>query len=315
MPGGDEGDGALIIMVNVVHDLTIKPREAKYGTRKFIVRKNKRLEVTIPPGVKNGTLVKLSGALQITDGYYGDLFIQIHIDNKLRNIYVASAIAVFSIIIILIAALSNASDNPGEKISPISKTPATTVSNITTPTVPNTHFTSNATIYNGYLTIFHNKQPDDFPNNGKPVHLTENVSATDTTWKELKSFLLLEKTDEIPYIENFFECASFAEEVHNNAEARGIRSAFVALFFSDEFTGHALNAFHTTDKGLVYIDCSVGTDTVAYIEEEKEYGIVPLQMASSFDYSFYIRYHKTNISIYKIKSESPGIVDLVFIYW
>jgi hypothetical protein len=307
-------------MVNVVHDLTIKPREAKYGTRKIIVRNNKRLQVTVPPGVKNGTLVKLTGALRITDGYYGDLYIQIHIDNKLRNISVVSAIVVFTVAIILFAALSNAPSNPAEEISPLSKTLATTVSNTPVPAVsntpvPNPHFTDNSTIYNGYLTIFHNKQPTDFPNNGKPVYLTENASAIDPTWKELKSFLFLDKTDEKPYIDYFYECASFAEEVHNNAEARGFRSAFVALFFSEEFTGHALNAFFTTDKGLVYIDCSIGIDAVAYIEEEKEYGIVPLQMASSFDYSFYINYHRENILFFKALSEEPQIVDLVYIYW
>jgi hypothetical protein len=303
-------------MVNVIHDLTLKPREAKYGVKKFIVRKNKRLEVTIPPGVKNGTLVKLSGALQITDGYYGDLYIQVHIDNRVRNITVFAVIAVVLIVIILVSVLDNAPDKPTGEISSLSNTPAATVSSLPATTIPNPYFTSDETMYMGYITAFHNRQPDDFPNNGKPIHLTENVSAADVTWKELKSFLFLDKTDEIPYIPNFFECASFAEIVHNNAEARGIRAAFVALFFSNEFTGHALNAFHTTDKGTVYIDCSVGTDAVAYIEEDKEYGIVPLQMAESFDYSFYITYHRENIIIYhELFFETPGPVDLVFMYW
>ena len=117
------------------------------------------------------------------------------------------------------------------------------------------------------------------------------------------------------YIDYLYECASFAEEVHNNAEARGIRSAFVALFFSEENTGHAINAFHTTDKGLVYIDCSMGTDTVAYIEEDKEYGIVPLQMASSFDYSFYTSYKRMNVLITRQLYGTSQIVDLMFIYW
>lgn len=299
-------------MVNIVHDLTIKSREAKYGTKKVIYRKGRRLEITIPPGVKKGTLVKLSGALQITDGYYGDLYIKIHIDNKLRNIIIVSAIIILLMAICLPAIFSNPVNNIAKDVTPASKIPA---SNTPATTVPNIPDSDNSTIYEGYLTIFFNKQPTDFPNNGKPVYLTENISAVNPTWKELKSFLLIEKTDENFYIPGFYECASFAEELHNNAEARGFKTAFVAIFYSEEFTGHALNAFYTTDKGLVYIDSSAGIDTVAYINEDKEYGIVPLQMATSFDYSFYIIYHRANKSIYDRFLLQPGIVDLVYLYW
>ncbi|MGA3094311.1 MAG: hypothetical protein ABSD79_02875, partial [Dehalococcoidales bacterium] len=161
----------------------------------------------------------------------------------------------------------------------------------------------------GYVTIFNNKQPDDFPNNGKPVQLINNDNAVDPTWKELKSFLYLDKTDEEPYIEGSFECASFAEELHNNAEARGIRAAFVSIFFSNDFEGHAINAFQTTDKGLIYIDCQAH-DFVAYIEEQKEYGLIPIEMAESFNYDYFVSYHND-----EFKFELDGIVDLVFIYW
>ena len=34
------------------------------------------------------------------------------------------------------------------------------------------------------------------------------------------------------------------------------RAAFVAVLFSDNEAGHALNAFRTTDRGLVYVDCT-----------------------------------------------------------
>jgi len=274
--------------VLTIQKLTIKRTEALYGTKKLIHRKGKRLEVTIPPGVKNGTLVKLSGALQITDSHYGDLFIQINIKNMRHTVYTISAIAiVFMVVssIVLVRTISTSTNN------------------------------NYSTVSEGYLTIFHNKQPTDFPNHGKPVHLIENNNAVDPTWKELKSFLFLDKTDEKPYITGYFECASFAEEVHNNAEARGIKAAFVALFFSDEFTGHAINAFQTTDKGLVYIDCSASTDFVAYIEEDKEYGLVPLQKAQSFDYDFYIHYDDITVSFYDIMSIAPSNVDLVYIYW
>jgi hypothetical protein len=287
MPGRQKSNEEIRYMADVVtiQKLTIKATEALYGTKKLIHRKGKRLEVTIPPGVKTGTLVKLSGALQITDGYYGDLFIQIHIKNTRRIIYIVSAIAVLFIIISSIVLTRNTSTND-----------------------------IYSTVSEGYLTVFVDKQPTDFPNHGKPVHLIENDNSANPSWKGLKSFLFLDKTDEKPYIEGYFECASFAEEVHNNAEARGIKAAFVALFFSDEFTGHAIDAFQTTDKGLVYIDCSVGIDCVAYIEEDKEYGLIPLQKAQSFDYNFYVNYNDS-ISFYDIMSITPMTVDLVYIYW
>ncbi len=61
-------------------------------------------------------------------------------------------------------------------------------------------------------------------------------------------------------------CADFAERLHNNAEKAGIRCAYVSIDlsgYSDTYnygittdTGHALVAFKTIDKGLVYIDCT-----------------------------------------------------------
>jgi hypothetical protein len=66
-------------------------------------------------------------------------------------------------------------------------------------------------------------------------------------------------------------CADFAERLHNNAEMAGIRCAYVSLDmigYTDPFNlgiasdaGHACNAFETTDKGIVYIDCTGDTDT------------------------------------------------------
>jgi hypothetical protein len=66
-------------------------------------------------------------------------------------------------------------------------------------------------------------------------------------------------------------CADFAERLHNNAELAGIRCAYVSLdmvgytdpqnlgIASD--SGHACDAFETTDRGLVYIDCTGNTDS------------------------------------------------------
>ncbi len=59
-------------------------------------------------------------------------------------------------------------------------------------------------------------------------------------------------------------CADFAERLHNDAEMAGIRCAYVSVTltgYTDPYhygilsnTGHACDAFQTTDRGLVYID-------------------------------------------------------------
>jgi hypothetical protein len=51
-------------------------------------------------------------------------------------------------------------------------------------------------------------------------------------------------------------CADFAETLHNNAEKAGWRAAYVGIDLAGSERGHALNAFQTTDQGLVYIDCT-----------------------------------------------------------
>jgi hypothetical protein len=79
-------------------------------------------------------------------------------------------------------------------------------------------------------------------------------SATNPTWAQLLSFLLNDKTDQKAYVPDVYMCGGFARDVHNNAERAGIRAAYVDV----ELPGghHALNAFKTTDRGLVFIDCT-----------------------------------------------------------
>jgi hypothetical protein len=96
---------------------------------------------------------------------------------------------------------------------------------------------------------------------GHYIALRNNPNAINPTWSKLKSFLRTDNTDKQTYSYTSFDCADFAEMLHNNAETVGIRTAFVAIQLgpSDYYpksSGHALNAFETTDKGLVYIDCT-----------------------------------------------------------
>jgi hypothetical protein len=139
------------------------------------------------------------------------------------------------------------------------------------------------------------------------VVLANNSAASDPTWYQLQDFLFTDTTDEETYSLASFACGAFAEQLHNNAEAASIRAAWVAIEF-EEGVPHALNAFRTLDRGLVYIDCTggsihelvplsesgakvygVGTswDRVAYVTVGREYGIIGLDVASCPEYVCY----------------------------
>ncbi len=147
---------------------------------------------------------------------------------------------------------------------------------------------------------------------GSP-NLKNNSIATDPTWQELKEFLLIDPTDDEVYSLELFNCVSFAEMLHNNAEAAGIKAAFVAVQFTGSDIGHTLNAFRTTDKGLVYVDNTTNEqlqqikseewDKIAYLATGKEYGSISLGSNTPLDYSSYEKM-KADWDIYNQKLEA-----------
>jgi predicted RNase H-like nuclease (RuvC/YqgF family) len=72
------------------------------------------------------------------------------------------------------------------------------------------------------------------------------------TYKEVKDFIEKDKTNENKYIPGKYVCIDFAKDVNNNAEKEGIRTALVIVYFKNGT--HALVAFETIDKGLVFIE-------------------------------------------------------------
>jgi len=90
---------------------------------------------------------------------------------------------------------------------------------------------------------------------GTQIHLINNEDAIYPTWEQLKTRLATDRTDQQLYSLGVRVCGDFAEQVHNYAEANGIRAAFVVIEQEGEPT-HALNVFQTTDKGPVFIDCT-----------------------------------------------------------
>ena len=69
----------------IQHEQNITPEEASSGTTKKFRRNGKTLEVTIPPGVKTGTVVRLTGALKITDGRDGDIHIKVNVSSNIQG--------------------------------------------------------------------------------------------------------------------------------------------------------------------------------------------------------------------------------------
>jgi len=141
---------------------------------------------------------------------------------------------------------------------------------------------------------------------GKSVTLINNPNATDPTWAQLENFLRNDATDREHYVPSFVMCGYFAMEVHNNAEQAGIKAAWVAINFKDDDTGHAINAFMTTDKGLAFVDCTGGSlfaslgrnstisndhDKIAYVALGSDLGAISLSYATSPNYSFYSTYN------------------------
>lgn len=124
-----------------------------------------------------------------------------------------------------------------------------------------------------------------YDDKGNFIVLINNENAVNPSYSQLVSFLQQDKTDEFPYtysivsagsyygtpeshvdlqrIRNIIDgtaqpsnpdiCADFAERLHNDAEMAGIRCAYVSVTLAGN-TGHACDAFQTTDRGLVYID-------------------------------------------------------------
>ena len=81
---------------------------------------------------------------------------------------------------------------------------------------------------------------------------SQAIELKNPTFQELRDFILRDPTNRNKFILNQYECRHFATEVNNNAEAEGLRCAFVLLCF--ERGQHAVVAFDTTDRGLVYIE-------------------------------------------------------------
>jgi len=89
---------------------------------------------------------------------------------------------------------------------------------------------------------------------GHDIWLENNPNSEKVHLSELIIFLKEDKTDEIIYRYDKFVCGDYAEVIHNNAEKSGIKTAFVLIDFKNNPEGHAINAFDTIEKGIMFYD-------------------------------------------------------------
>ena len=136
--------------------------------------------------------------------------------------------------------------------------------------------------YGGLLANYESLQ-DDYTNlradYESSLERLEQSELEDPTWSELKKFLKRDDTDEIPYVENSFDCSGYAITLRDRAWRYGMRCAYIEIVFTDG-GAHALNAFDTTDEGLIYVD-DTGADRIAYIEMGQPYGVILLEAVKS----------------------------------
>jgi len=185
-------------------------------------------------------------------------------------------------------------------------------------------------------TVYSNVSPPYTGGGLQTLNFINSTDAVNPTWQELTAFLLADPTDDERYVVNQFICSDFAEMLHNNAEAAGIKSAFVAAHFKGEVIGHAVNAFRTTDRGLVYIDsggkgAQSGTfleiqsneskyiehDKISYLVKGKECGAISLgpDVLPQYEYyeeakvgwnSYYQRLQAYNLEVDRYNLEIRG---------
>ena len=88
------------------------------------------------------------------------------------------------------------------------------------------------------------------------MYIRNSPDACNVSYSALMEFILQDKTDQLIYDDSCFVCIDFAVAVHDNAESRNISAGVVTCNIGG--TLHALNIFNTTDRGLVYFDCTGG---------------------------------------------------------
>lgn len=105
-------------------------------------------------------------------------------------------------------------------------------------------------------------------NNNKMLQVAPQYKLHDPTYAETMAFVQADQTDRKKGINNVYDCKHFAYDVKKSAGKRGLNCALVCIVFPD-LNGHALVAFHTTDRGLIFIEPQ--SDKVVKVEKGVSY--------------------------------------------
>jgi hypothetical protein len=119
---------------------------------------------------------------------------------------------------------------------------------------------------------------------GNDITLVDNQALNNPTSPvnpkstDVYNFLVDDKTDLIPY-SGTFDTSDAAMTIHNNAEAAGLRCAFVSVSFAGSSKSYALDEFVVSDMTTpLYVDCvnlttktSGGSDTYVDLGISKPY--------------------------------------------
>lgn len=76
----------------------------------------------------------------------------------------------------------------------------------------------------------------------------------DPTYQQLKAFIAADRTDTNAYVLDSYVCEDFSADVKVHAMQQKIRYAYVSIRFFGNNSGHAIVAFNTTDRGIIYIE-------------------------------------------------------------
>lgn len=86
---------------------------------------------------------------------------------------------------------------------------------------------------------------------------TTGFNIKDPTYQQMLTFIKSDTTDQNTYVDGSYVCHDFTSDVKINAFNAGYRCYYVSIEmgrFMPTGVGHALVAFNTTDRGIIYIE-------------------------------------------------------------
>ncbi len=79
-------------------------------------------------------------------------------------------------------------------------------------------------------------------------------NATDVSYDNLTAFLAANDIEQLVYADPGYKPVEYAALLHDKAESSGINCTVIGSSIADDMPANAIDAFKTTDKGMVYVD-------------------------------------------------------------